>query len=60
MKFEITITAWDDGLFKGRKSITITQDDPYVEHIINTIDSMIEEDNERKRQQAIIDDDIPF
>ena len=58
MKFEIVITAWDDGLYRGRQSINVEQTDDWEEKVNGIMVEFIRKSSER--YMIPLDDDIPF
>jgi len=67
IKFEVVITAWEDGLFKSRKRIELTEElFEYEIDYLRPIKDSVEEMSERihsernSRMRIAKDDDIPF
>ena len=63
IKFEVVITAWEDGLHKGRRRIEL---DEYGILNLSDIDKALDElstqirENKEKQREIMVDDDIPF
>lgn len=63
IKFEITISAWEDGLHRGRKRLEIDENDIlYLSNIEAAFDELTKQIKERREKWKKImeGDDIPF
>ena len=62
IKFEVVISAWDDGLFRGIERFNADEIEDINSIFSDTLDSLEKKIREREEEKRKImeDDDIPF